>query len=147
MVDFPSPSKNSNKERWPIFFLDRGADWADAVDAAVDVVVVAGAVDATVDHEGCHMERGVVAAEFRLDAVIGDAVDQDGCHMEQGVPVSAFGQCWHDSTTTTYYLYSLVPAATTYLHRYHKYARVGTSCTYVGVPQTNPRMIGCVQYT
>ena len=67
MVDFPSPSKNSNEERWPIFFLDRGADWADAVDAAVDVAVVAGAVDAAVDHDGCHMERGVVAAEFRLD--------------------------------------------------------------------------------
>jgi hypothetical protein len=32
------------------------------------------------------MERGVVAAEFRLDAVVGDAVDQDGCHMERGVP-------------------------------------------------------------
>lgn len=86
MVDFPSPSKNSNEERWPIFFLDCGADWADAVDAAVDVAVVAGAVDAAVDHDRCHMERGVVAAEFRLDAVVGDAVDQDGCHMERGVP-------------------------------------------------------------
>jgi hypothetical protein len=95
------PSKNSNEERWPIFFLDRGGDAADVVDAAADV---AGAVDGAVDQDGCHMERGVMAAEARLDAaaanvaVVDGAIDQDGCQMERGVmvaetrPVSGFGR-------------------------------------------------------
>ena len=58
------PSKNSKQERWRIFFLDRGGDAADMVDAAADV---AGAVDGAVDQDGCHMERGVMVAEARFN--------------------------------------------------------------------------------
>jgi len=58
------PSKNSKQERWRIFFLDRGGDAADVVDAAADV---AGAVDGAVDQDGCHMERGVMVAEARFN--------------------------------------------------------------------------------
>ena len=54
------PSKNSKQERWWIFFLDRGGDAADVVDAAADVT---GEVDSAADQDGCHMERGVMVAE------------------------------------------------------------------------------------
>ena len=77
------------------FFLDRGGGAADVVDAAADV---AGAVDGAVDQDGCHMERGFMAAEARLDApaanvaVFDGAVDQDGCQMERGVKAAGFGR-------------------------------------------------------
>ncbi len=92
------PSKNSNDERQPIFFLDRGGDGREFIDSAFESALFAGAVDVAVDQDGCHMERGVMAAEACLDApptdvaVVGRAVDQDGCHMERGVPVSCFGR-------------------------------------------------------
>jgi hypothetical protein len=93
----PTP-KNSNEERWPIFALGRGGDAADVVDDAFDEAVVAGTVDAAVDQDGCHMERGVTAAEARLNApaanvaVFESAVDQDGCLMERGVKSAGFGR-------------------------------------------------------
>jgi hypothetical protein len=91
------PSKNSNDDRKPIFFLDRGGGEREFDDAAFESACVPGAaVDVAVDHDGCHMERGAMEAVARLDApaadvaVVGGAVDQDGCHMERAVPVSCF---------------------------------------------------------
>ena len=92
------PPKNSNEERCPIFALDRGGAAANVVDGAFDVAVAAGTVDAAVDQDGCHMERGFMAAEARLDApaanvaVFDGAVDQDECQIERGVKAAGFGR-------------------------------------------------------
>ena len=57
------------------------------------MAVVAGTVDAAVDQDGCQMERGVMAAEARLNVPVFDgAVDQDGCQMERGVMAAGFGR-------------------------------------------------------